>query len=54
MNASRAERFREKLSTGPVIGTFSKTSDPAFIEVLGHAGLDFVILDLEHGPNDLK
>jgi len=54
MNANRAERFREKLSSGPVIGTFSKTSDPAFIEILGRSGHDFVILDLEHGPNDLK
>lgn len=54
MNANRAERFREKLSKGPVLGAFSKTSDPAFVEILGHAGHDFVILDLEHGPNDLK
>jgi 4-hydroxy-2-oxoheptanedioate aldolase len=34
-----------------VVGTFSKSQDPAFIEIIGHAGFDFVVLDLEHGPN---
>ena len=43
------EIFREKLKT-QAIGVFSKTSDPAFIEVMGYAGLDYVIIDLEHGP----
>lgn len=45
--------FNEKIKKGPVFGFFSKTTDPAFIECMGHAGLDFVILDLEHGPNNL-
>lgn len=36
---------------GPVYGVFAKTSDPFFIEILGKAGFDFVILDSEHGPN---
>lgn len=36
---------------GPVYGAFAKTSDPFFIEILGKAGFDFVILDSEHGPN---
>jgi 4-hydroxy-2-oxoheptanedioate aldolase len=39
------------MKTGPVFGPFSKIADPAVIEVLGHAGFDFVILDMEHGPN---
>ena len=43
--------FKEKLNNDGVIGTFSKTADPAFIECLGFSGMDFVILDLEHGPN---
>jgi len=34
-----------------VYGVFAKTSDPFFIEVMGKAGFDFVILDNEHGPN---
>ena len=36
---------------GPVYGVFAKTNDPFFIEILGKAGFDFVILDCEHGPN---
>lgn len=48
------EEFRKKIKDGSVIGTFSKTSDPAFIECMGFSGLDFVILDLEHGPNSVQ
>lgn len=43
--------FRTRLDEGPVYGVFAKTNDPFFIEVLGHSGFDFVILDNEHGPN---
>lgn len=43
-------RFRQKLDGGYVIGPFMKTSDPAFVEVAGYAGFDFVVLDTEHGP----
>lgn len=46
--------FRSKLEKGAVIGCFSKTSDPAFIEVMGLSGMDFVIIDLEHGPNTVE
>jgi len=45
--------FRAKLAAGPVYGVFSKSTDPAFVEILGHAGFDFVISDLEHGPNSI-
>ncbi len=46
--------FKEKLKKGEtVVGPFSKTSDPAFIEAAGYAGMDFIILDLEHGPNNI-
>lgn len=31
-------------------GIFSKTSDSSLIEAGGIAGLDFIIIDLEHGP----
>ena len=48
---SPSRRFRETISQGPVVGMFSKTLDPAFIEIMGHAGFDFVVMDLEHGPN---
>ena len=36
---------------GSVLGLFTKTNDPFFIEIVGKAGFDFVILDCEHGPN---
>ncbi len=48
---SSAQRFRKLVSQRIVVGTFSKSQDPAFIEIIGHAGFDFVVLDLEHGPN---
>lgn len=45
------ENFRnKKLSIGP----FSKSCDPAIIECIGLAGFDFVIIDLEHGPNSIE
>ena len=34
-----------------VFGIFTKTNDPFFVEIMGKAGFDFVILDNEHGPN---
>lgn len=46
--------FKEKLSLGAVVGIFSKTCDPAFIEVMGYGGFDFVIIDLEHGANSVQ
>jgi len=33
-----------------MIGIFSKTTDANFVEAAGLAGLDFIILDREHGP----
>lgn len=46
--------FKEKLKNDAVIGAFSKTADPAFIECMGFSGMDFVIIDLEHGPNSVQ
>jgi 4-hydroxy-2-oxoheptanedioate aldolase len=48
------QRFRKALSQRAVVGPFSKSSDPAFIEIMGHADFDFVVLDLEHGPNTVQ
>jgi 4-hydroxy-2-oxoheptanedioate aldolase len=45
--------FKQKLQKGePVYGPFMKTGDAAFVECAGHAGFDFCILDMEHGPVD--
>jgi 4-hydroxy-2-oxoheptanedioate aldolase len=54
MLTEQIRAFKRKLAAGPVYGVFSKTSDPALIEILGRAGLDFVIIDLEHGPNTIE
>ena len=45
--------FKDKIKKEPVFGVFSKAGDPAFIEIMGYSGFDFVILDMEHGPNSL-
>ena len=46
------QKFKKKLKDGDaVFGPFMKTSDAAFVEIAGHAGFDFVILDMEHGPS---
>lgn len=47
------ETFKKKLQDG-VVGMFSKTEDPAILEAAGFAGADFVIIDLEHGPNTIR
>lgn len=46
-------KFKNRLQTGqPVYGPFMKTGDAAFVECAAHAGFDFAILDMEHGPVD--
>ncbi len=52
--ATSIQRFRKTISQRAVVGPFSKSSDPAFIEVMGHTDFDFVVLDLEHGPNTVQ
>ena len=54
MLTAQIRAFKEKLAKGPVFGIFSKTSDPAFIEAAGNAGFDYIIIDLEHGPNSVE
>jgi staphyloferrin B biosynthesis citrate synthase len=45
--------FRERLRSGaPLLGTFIKTPVGHPVEVMGAAGLDFVVIDQEHAPFD--
>lgn len=45
--------FRTRfLNQQVLLGTFVKTPGPHTTEILGHAGLDFVVIDQEHGPFD--
>lgn len=47
--------LRSKLDKGkPVIGSFVKITDPAIVEIMGRAGLDFAIIDMEHGPINVQ
>jgi len=43
-------QLKRKLKQGEVvIGPFMNCAYPAFIEICGHAGFDFAVIDLEHG-----
>ena len=43
--------LKEKLAKGEKpIGTFFELGSPSVVEALGRTGLDFIILDNEHGP----
>lgn len=45
--------FRDNFLAGrTLLGTFIKTPAPHTTEILGHVGLDFVVIDQEHGPFD--
>lgn len=55
MNEKLIRGFKEKIQSGrPVFGPFMKTSDPGFVEAAGYAGMDFAILDMEHGPVNIQ
>lgn len=49
-NALR-EKFKNK---EPALGTFFNMGDMSCMECLGYTGLDFVIVDTEHGPFDTE
>jgi len=46
--------FRAKLKERTCFGIFSKTTDSNIVEAAGYSGLDFIILDMEHGPATLE
>ena len=47
----RKNLLKEKIENGEmVIGPFVNCCDGSFIEILGLAGFDFAIVDMEHGP----
>ena len=46
-------RLRSLYAAGrPAIGTFFSAGNAAMMECLGFAGLDYVVIDTEHGPFD--
>ena len=42
--------LRSALAKGPVLGTWSLIPSPTVHELFAAGGMDFVILDMEHGP----
>lgn len=50
MDVEAIGSFRKRVAAGKVLGIFMKTCDPAFVEAAGYAGVDFAVLDMEHGP----
>lgn len=47
--------FRDKISSGKtLLGTWCEIPSPEFINVLAKAGMDFVIIDMEHGAMDYE
>lgn len=49
----RTNLFRESLSKRPPLGTWLMSGAPSTAEALGHAGFDFLVLDMEHVPIDI-
>jgi 4-hydroxy-2-oxoheptanedioate aldolase len=50
----RPNQAKQLMSNGrPAIGTFCTGASALIAEALGHAGYDFVIVDLQHGENNL-
>jgi len=44
-------RLKDKLKIGePVFGTWMVIPSPTVVELFGNIGMDFVIIDMEHGP----
>ena len=54
MNKTR-ESLKQRLKKGEyVLGTWCILPSPEVVNVLAKAGLDFVLIDMEHGPADYK
>jgi 4-hydroxy-2-oxoheptanedioate aldolase len=50
----RPNILKQKLLDGAtVLGAWIETGSPTVAEILGHAGFDFILLDLEHGQGEL-
>lgn len=51
----RPNLTRQRMQDGhPAFGTMCNSASPLVAETLGHSGYDFVIIDLQHGENNLE
>lgn len=49
------KNLKQKLRTGEVVfGPWCVLSSPSVINVIASTGVDFVIIDMEHGPHDFE
>lgn len=47
--------LKERLRGGEtVIGTFSGIPSPSLVEAIGYSGIDFIVIDGEHGPVEMQ
>lgn len=47
--------FREKMAAGEqTLGTFGELGSPVAMELMAYNGMDYVIIDSEHGPYDVE
>ena len=47
----RANYLRKKLEAGQsVIGTWCIIPSPVVIDIIASSGMDFILIDMEHGP----
>jgi len=48
----RPEPFKKRIAGKPLTGTFVKIDSAEVIELLGYAGFDFIVIDMEHTTLD--
>ena len=47
--------LKERFEKGEIVlGTWNIIPSPSLIEVIGHSGLDFIVIDSEHGPVNME
>lgn len=55
MPAPLRNRFKERLAAGELqFGLWLAMADPYVASLAGHAGFEWLVVDGEHGPNDLR
>jgi 2-keto-3-deoxy-L-rhamnonate aldolase RhmA len=48
-------KLKKRLKNGEtVIGTFSGIPSPSLVEAIGYSGIDFIVIDTEHGPVEIQ
>jgi len=49
------QHLKERLKSGEVVfGTWNIIPSPSLVEAIGYSGLDFIVIDAEHGPINME